>query len=229
MQDKQDPSLATELLLLYTHFYRAGYTGMGLYLEMGYLLFCAYYDKTLAPAERVMYTSASKAIMVKWREKITGMRSLGKFFITTQSYDDFLASIDGLIWYIITVVEKYPDCDVVTWYLTSDSLEQLFAWLRTGIHAGRKTNLDACIIFQGCGKRNHSLCLDGDGLHLLEHSVAHTRGKQLFSVIQDTVIFKGGDTCLEEIKEAMKKGMELGESKFEENTSFSKDAVSVFL
>ena len=111
---------------------------MGLYLEMGYLLFCAYYDKMLTPAERVMYASASKAIMVKWREKITGMRSLGKFFITTQSYDDFLTSIDGLIWYIITVVEKYPDCDVVTWYLTSDSLEQLFAWLRTGIHAGAR-------------------------------------------------------------------------------------------
>ena len=62
--------MATELLLLYPHFYRAGYTGMGLYLEMGYLLFCAYYDKTLTPAERVMYASASKAIMVKWREKI---------------------------------------------------------------------------------------------------------------------------------------------------------------
>ena len=101
--------------------------------------------------------------------------------------------------------------------------------MRTGIHAGCKTNLDACIIFQSCGKRNHSLCLNGDGLHLLEHPVAHARGKQLFSVIQDTVIFKGGDTCLEEIKEAMKKGMDLGESNFEENTSFSKGAVSVFL
>ena len=167
--------------------------------------------------------------MVKWREEISGMRSLGKFFITTQSYDDFLASIDGLIWYIVTVVKKYPDCDVVTWYLTSNSLEQLFAWLRTGIHAGRKTNLDASIIFQGCGKRNLPLCLDGDGLHLLEHSVAHTRGKQLFSVIQDALIFKGEDTCLEELKEAMKKGMELGETKFEENTdSFSKGTGTVF-
>ena len=51
---------------------------------------------------------------------------------------------------------------------------------------------------------------------------------QHYPTIQDTVIFKGGDTCLEEIKEAMKKGMDLGESMFEENTSFSKDAVSVF-
>ena len=76
MQYRNQPLVAgragsePELLLLYTHFYRAGYTGMGLYLEMGYLLFCAYYDKTLTPVERVMYASASKAIMVKWREKV---------------------------------------------------------------------------------------------------------------------------------------------------------------
>ena len=223
VKDKQDPSLATELLLLYPHFYEAGYTGMGLFLELGYLIFCAYYDKTLKPAERVLYASMSKAILIKWREEIARMRCLGKFFITSQSYDDFIACVDGLIRYVVTVVSKYPECDIVTWFLTSDSLEQFFAWLRTGMHAGRKTNLDACNILKDCGKRNLSLSMDGDNLHLLEHLVAHTRGKQLFKVRQDGAIYKGKDTSLIELKEAMKKGMKIGEDKFNKNSSFSKN------
>ena len=112
-------------------------------LKMGHILFCAYYDKTLTPASRVLYASASRAIMVCWREKLLKARCVGKHFITSQSYDDFLASVDGLVWYILSCVSNFPKADIVPWYLTSDSLEQLFAWLRTGMHAGRKTNLDA--------------------------------------------------------------------------------------
>ena len=67
--EKQDPSLATELLLLYEQFYDAGYHGRGLYLEAGHL-FCAYYYKGLNPLERIKFVSASKAIMVLWRESL---------------------------------------------------------------------------------------------------------------------------------------------------------------
>ena len=84
LTDKQDPSLATELFLLYPLFYEAGFNGMGLFLEMGHILFCAYYDKTLTPASRVLYASASRAIMVCWREKLLKARCVGKHFITSQ-------------------------------------------------------------------------------------------------------------------------------------------------
>ena len=211
--------------LLYPLFYEAGFNGMGLFLEMGHILFCAYYDKTLTPASRVLYASASRAIMVCWREKLLKARCVGKHFITSQSYDDFLASVDGLVWYILSCVSNFPKADIVPWYLTSDSLEQLFAWLRTGMHAGRKTNLDAVAVLTGCGKRNLSLTLDADGLHLLEHSVAHTRGRQLFKMAesQDAIIYKGNQTCKEELMEAIKEGEKLGQSKFDKYAGFTED------
>ena len=198
---------------------------MGLFLEMGHILFCAYYDKTLTPASRVLYASASRAIMVCWREKLLKARCVGKHFITSQSYDDFLASVDGLVWYILSCVSNFPKADIVPWYLTSDSLEQLFAWLRTGMHAGRKTDLDAVAVLTGCGKRNLSLTLDADGLHLLEHSVAHTRGRQMFKMAesQDAIIYKGNQTCKEELMEAIKEGEKLGQSKFDKYAGFTED------
>ena len=70
--------------------------------------------------------------MVCWREKLLKARCVGKHFITSQSYDDFLASVDGLVWYILSCVSNFPKADIVPWYLTSDSLEQLFAWLGGG-------------------------------------------------------------------------------------------------
>ena len=39
-------------------------------------------------------------------------------------------------------------------------------WLRTGMHAGRETNLNACNILKGFGKRNLYFSIDGDNLHL---------------------------------------------------------------
>ena len=178
------------------------------------LLFCAYYDKTLTPASE-FYTHQQAG--PSW--------SVGKHFITSQSYDDFLASVDGLVWYILSCVSNFPKADIAPWFLTSDSLEQLFAWLRTGMHAGRKTNLDAVAVLTGCGKRNLSLTLDADGLHLLEHSVAHTRGRQLFKMAesQDAIIYKGNQTCKEELKEAIKEGEKLGQSKFDKYAGFTED------
>ena len=163
--------------------------------------------------------------MVCWREKLLKARCVGKHFITSQSHDDFVTSVDGLVWYILSCVSNFPKADIVPWYLTSDSLEQLFALLRTGMHAGRKTNLDAVAVLTGCGKRNLSLTLDADGLHLLEHSVAHTRGRQLFKMAesQDAIIYKGNQTCKEELMEAIKEGEKLGQSKFDKYAGFTED------
>ena len=80
-------------------------------------------------------------------------------------------------------------------------------------------------VLTGCGKRNLSLTLDADGLHLLEHSVAHTRGRQLFKMAesQDAIIYKGNQTCKEELMEAIKEGEKLGQSKFDKYAGFTED------
>ena len=221
VSDKQDPTLVAELALSYQLFYEQGYDGMGLLLEMIYLLFCSFYDKTLTPKERVYYASASKAIIVLWREKLAALKCLTRHFLTKQSFDDMVCTIDGLIWYIIISMERFPDCQIVPWYLSSDSCEQLFAFLRTGRHAGRRTNLDSLSVLQGAGKQNKSLDLDGNGVHLLAHSVAHSRGRSLLQTKEKPTIFLGKDTTIEELKKAINEGHELGRKIFSQRTSFS--------
>ena len=64
---------------------------------------------------------------------------------------------------------------------SSDACEQLFAFLRTGRYCGRRTNLDALTVLQGMSKKNRTLTLDEEGEHMLEHTIAHTRGRTLLS------------------------------------------------
>ena len=68
------------------------------------------------------------------------------------------------------------EAEIVPWFLSFDSLEQLFSWLRVGRYEGRRTNLDYLTVVQGAGKSNQNYAMDGEGLHLLEPTIAHTRG-----------------------------------------------------
>ena len=131
---------------------------MGLYLEARYL-FCAYYYKGPNPLERIKFASASKAIMVLWRESLQKLKCLGRHFMTNQTFKDMMTAIDGLILYIIDTV-KY-EAEIVPWFLSSDSLEQLFSWLRVGRYEGRRTNLDYLTVVQGTGKSNQNYAMDG--------------------------------------------------------------------
>ena len=58
VHDKQDPSLVSQLCFTYQLFYDSGYHGMGLYLEVVFLLFTAFYDKSLSPSDRMVRVSA---------------------------------------------------------------------------------------------------------------------------------------------------------------------------
>ena len=207
--DKQDPSLVTELLLLYEQFYDAGY------------LFCAYYYKGLNPLERIKFASASKAIMVLRRESLQKLKCLGRHFMTNQTFKDMMTAIDGLILYIIDCV-KY-EAEIVPWFLSSDSLKQLFSWLRVGRYEGRRTNLDYLTVVQGAGKSNQNYAMDGEGLHLLEPTIPHTRGGRLLSQPPDDeiIIYTGKDICLAEVRIALGTGSELGQDKFANHTSFA--------
>ena len=79
--------------------------------------------------------------------------------MTNQTLKDMTA-IDGLILYIIDCV-KY-EAEIVPWFLSSDSLEQLFSWLRVGRYEGRRTNLDYLTVVQGTGKSNQNYAMDGN-------------------------------------------------------------------
>ena len=65
---------------------------------------------------------------------------------------------------------------VTTYLLGSDANEQLFAWIRIGIFAGRRTNLDAITLAYGCEKRNlrSELALADDMT-----AYAHSRGRSI--------------------------------------------------
>ena len=84
-----------------------------------------------------------------------------------------------LIMYMILNTTKFPQQPIVPWYFSSDSSKQTYAFLRTRPHKGKRTNLSATDVMTGTACMDRSLELDKDGLHLMRHSVAHTRGKRL--------------------------------------------------
>lgn len=153
LSDKQDPSLVTELSLTYPLLYEHGFDAMVMYLEVIHLLFTAFYDKSLTPLQRVKNISIVKTILTLWREDLSKLKMRGRHFVTKQTFDDVICTLDGFILYIVLLPTKFPDADVVPWFLTSDACEQLFAFLRTGRYHGRRSNLDALTVLQGMSKK----------------------------------------------------------------------------
>ena len=99
---------------------------------------------------------------------------LHTLFVSGQTYHDILCSCDGLVLYLEMLRRKFPDCEVVAYYLGSDQNEQAYAFVRVSLSSGRRTNLDATTLAYGLEKRNVT-----SGLSLSSDlsSVAHTRGR----------------------------------------------------
>jgi hypothetical protein len=144
--------------------------------------------------------------------------------ITKPAFDDLMCSIDGLILYIWIIQQRYPNAPIVPWFMTSDPCELFFAFCRIGCYRGRHTNLDALDICRGMEKKNRSVVLDGEGVHLLEHDIAHTRGRAILrpenQTHSDQVLFCGKDTSQNDIKSAVLTGMEIGKELFARYTCF---------
>ena len=65
--------------------------------------------------------------------------------------------------------------------------------------------------------------MDGERLHLLDPTIAHTRGRRLLSqpLDDDIVIYTGKDVSLAESRIALGTGSELGQERFSNHTSFA--------
>ena len=92
-----------------------------------------------------------------------------------------------------------------------------FGWMRTDRHRGRQTNLDAKDMNRGLEKKNSSLALDTDNIHLVKHEVSRTRGQSLIPDQKGSAytVFKGKDVTLKDIKDALNEGSKLGRIMFE--------------
>ena len=122
--------------------------------------------------------------------------------------------------YLVKCSTDLPDADIVPWLLTSDSCEQIFAFLRIGRYLGRRTNLTVHDVIEGLRKLNRSLELDAEDEHLLDKTVAHARGRTLINhPLPATKIYKGNDTSVSQLKIAVQEGAELGSTKFANHTS----------
>jgi hypothetical protein len=87
--------------------------------------------------------SIVRAILITWREACVKGKAVTRHFITTPTYEDMKTCVDGLIMYIIFNTTKFPQQPIVLWYFSSDSCEKTYAFLRTGRHKGKRTNLSA--------------------------------------------------------------------------------------
>ena len=177
LTDRQDPSLVSDLTCLHKYFLKEGYSATALYFRSLQYLAEAFLDKSLSPEERVEKAYYCKSFFVIWKGNVTNSTQ----FITWQTYKDIKCTCDGLVLYLITLQKRFKSATVTTYLLGSDANEQLYAWIRTGFFAGRRTNLDAILLAYGCEKRNvrSELALPDD-----ETSYAHSRGR---SVLQEEV------------------------------------------
>ena len=219
--DKQDPSLVTELCFCFNLFYSHGFNGMGLFLEVIYMTFCAIYDQSISPEIRVLHASTARTTLILWHEAMKSQKCVGMHFITLETYKDTICLLEGTILYILYIVIERPDCEIVPEFFTSDSCEQFYAALRTGRHRGRQTNLSYMDILEGAIKSNRTLSLDAEGFHLLKTTLAHTRGRTLIPRPSKKKTYLGKDTTLNKIKEAIKNGFLLARANMEKYSGFS--------
>ena len=175
--DKQDPSLVADVSCLYKYFLDAGYSALGMYLKCTHLLIEAFLDKSLTPEERIYKAYYTKSFFFQW-SLVMGVNSC--HFISYQTYHDVCCCVDGLVLYLLTLMQLFPKAPVVPFFLGSDSCEQVFAFIRISRYSGRRTNLDADVLAFGLERRN--VCSE---LTMTEPMfAAHTRGRQ---VLKSTV------------------------------------------
>ena len=171
LSDKQDPSLASELSCLYKHFFKEGYSAMGMYLKCIHYLMDAYLNKYLSPEERVFKVWYCKTFFMTWNK---GKKHASQF-ITDETFKDINCCCDGLILYLLLLKKEFPSSAIVTYYLGSDPNEQAYAFCRISQFAGRRTNLSAMTLACGLEKLNIRSAQPGDE----PFQIAHTRGKHV--------------------------------------------------
>ena len=186
-----------------------------LYLEIIYLIVCSFFDKSLDksldPFTCMVYLSTVKTVLTLWQESIKKKRSLKKRFITKQTIDDVMYTVEGMMIYLVKLCVECREADVLHWFFTSDSCEQLFALLRIKGCKGRRVQLDAASVVEGLNRANRSLELDADKEHLLDTDIAHTRCRSLIDCPLPTErIYKGKDMSLKSFKDAAEEEAKLG-------------------
>ena len=224
LTDKQDPSAVADLCYYYQAFYDMEYHGTGLWLEMTYLMLSAFFDKSLSPEDRIVNISIVRTVLITWKEAMTKLRARTKHMSTKYTFDDTLIALEGLQLYILLTAVNYKDQDITPWLFSSYACEQLFAFLRIGIHAGRRTNVAAKDVVSGMAKCNRSLELDAAGFSLMPQTVAHSRNRLLIPNPNPQKIFKGKDTSMARLKGAIREGVEQGRRLLRNHCDFDGEA-----
>ena len=214
VKDKQDPSLVTDLTCLYKYFLEEGYTALGMYLKCTHWLCEAFLVKNMSPMERLHRAAYyAKTFFYVWFHHMHSKSRHSS--VTSETFYDACCCVDGLVDYLLTLLKKFPNAHVVTFYLGSDICEQFFAFIRTSRYSGRRTNLDADVLSYGLERRNLSSEITDDTTQY----VAHTRGR---AVLKDIVplpnekvmkqiapkkLFFGRDLKESEIRNTIKKAI----------------------
>ncbi|XP_063694133.1 probable ubiquitin carboxyl-terminal hydrolase FAF-Y [Bolinopsis microptera] len=95
----------------------------------------------MCPEDRVFNMTVVRTVLLSWKEAMTKLKCRSKHMPTCQTFDDAIIAVEGLMLYILSVTADNSDQHFIPWLFTSDACEQLYAFLRIGLHAGIKTNL----------------------------------------------------------------------------------------
>ena len=125
VSDKQDPSLVADVTCLHMYFTKYGYLAIGVYLKALQYLLEAFLQKDLSPYERTYKVWWTKKIFVTCFEGVSERTQ----FVSNEFYYDIVCSCDALILYFLILKDKFPDIEIVSWFLGSDQNEQLFAYI----------------------------------------------------------------------------------------------------
>ena len=141
-----------------------------MYLKAVHYIAEAFIDKEIDPYERAYKIWWAKSFFVCWNDNTES----AQYCITSQTLQDIICACDGLILYFQILKKRFPDAEIVSFYLGSDQNEQLFAFVRISFSGGRSRNIDAATLAFGMERRNVR-----SGLSLTEDNtaIAHTRSR----------------------------------------------------
>ena len=124
--DKQDPSLVGDISRLHEHFTKNGYFACGMFWKSLQYFNEGLLDKTLDPYQRAYRVWWARTFFTVWHENSVE----ATYRLTAQTYKDLVCACDGLILYFQLLKDKFPDAEIVCYYLGSDPNEQVYAYIR---------------------------------------------------------------------------------------------------
>ena len=146
-------------------------------------LYEAFLDKGLSVPMRLYRIWFVRSFFTIWRDWLVSKQiDTDVHFLDAKTYTDLILTCEGFVHYLLLCIKN--KMLFVPQYLNRDHLEQAWAYISTGMYAGRRTAIDSSLLVSGLKNRNRSVEMFRHS-RIEKFSVAHTRSKAILTPLSD--------------------------------------------